>query len=118
MKLDGNLAKAKTLGLSVVPADSRTLQIDLDSHRAVCAYGNHYKLLTEHGLTKGWKPSITPSERKGHAHVTIKLPKPMPLLKRILYQAILRSDITRELFNTIRAEKKRKYPVIFFERVK
>lgn len=118
MNLQKNLRRARLRGLVVVRPKENELQVDIDSHTSLRHYGWHYRMLMEAGLTRGWRPRIVTSKTKGHAHITIRLPRPMPLLERILLQSILRSDPHRETFNYIRAKKGSRTPIAFFEKEK
>lgn len=117
MNLQKNLRRAKSRGLVAVRACNNELQIDIDSHAALRDYGWHYRMLSEAGLTRGWRPRVVSSKKKNHAHVTIRLPRALPLIERICLQTLLRSDIRRETFNYIRAKKGSRTPIVFFEKV-
>jgi len=100
----------------VVPAKSNQLQIDLDGWEALMRHSHSYFLLQREGLTKGWTPVLKRSETNGNYHLTITLPKPLPVERRILLQALLGSDLSREVYNYIRSERKAPMPIVFFEK--
>lgn len=109
--------RARRRGLKVIEPKTNELQIDLDGARALHVYGRQYDVLRRAGLTKGWREKVNPSRRSGHTHVTISMPRPMPLTERVGLQAILGDDLKRAAFNWCRVKRHNKYPVVFFERV-
>lgn len=115
-KINANLRKARAKGYVVIEADAHTLQIDLDGARALRRYGWQYWQLEQAGITKGWKEKIVASKSRGHVHVYIKTPDAKPIVERIAFQAILGSDTKREGFNLIRAKRRSRSPIVFFER--
>jgi hypothetical protein len=100
----------------VVPAKSNQLQIDLDGWQALTRHTHSYFLLEREGLTEGWQPDLQKSETNGHYHLTVTLPKPLPVERRILLQALLGSDLSREVYNFIRSTRNAPMPVVFFEK--
>lgn len=102
----------------MVKAQSNQLQIDLDGWQALMRHTHSYFLLEREGLTKGWQPRLTCSATNGNYHLTITLPKPMDIERRILLQALLGSDLPREVYNFIRSTRGAKAPIVFFESVK
>lgn len=98
-----------------IPAKSNQLQIDLDGWQALMRHTHSYFLLDREGLTQGWKPHLKRSETNGHYHLTINLPKPLPVERRILLQALLGSDLSREVYNFIRSTRNSPLPIVFFE---
>ena len=115
-KLNSNLKKMRAKGFVVIEADSRTLQIDLDSARALRRYGWQYWQLEQNGITKGWRERLIPSKSRGHVHVYIRTPDAKPIMERIALQTILGADPKREEFNYIRAKKKSRSPIVLFEK--
>ena len=118
MKLNRNLTRERADGTRVILATPRTLQLDLDSPAAVRRYGWQWQLLKRAEMARGWREKILPSKTRGHVHIIITLPQPLPLGTRIALQALLGSDIKREMFNWIRGSKRSKFPVVLFERRK
>jgi len=113
------LIKAKKHNLIVIEPKPNQLQIDLDSARAVRAYGMQYNILRRAGLTRGWKEKISTSRSgKTRLHITITMPYKIDNLKRVCMQAVLGSDIKREAFNFCRVENENRYPIVFFEKEK
>ncbi|HJR08449.1 MAG TPA: hypothetical protein VJ842_14400 [Pyrinomonadaceae bacterium] len=91
------------------------MQIDLDSIKAMRVLVSHRALLRRYGLSIGWIWKIAASKTPGHAHVTITLPRPLPILHRILLACVLGSDRTRETLNYIRARRHSRLNILFFE---
>lgn len=120
LKVNENVRRinnARKRGLKVIEPHANELQIDLDSARALHVYGRQYFMLSQHGITEGWRERMTTSKSGGsRVHVTITLPSAITNVKRVALQAILGSDIKREAFNLCRVLKRNKYPIVFFER--
>lgn len=118
MRLNRNIQKANKKGLVVVEATPKTLQLDFDSIHNLRLFGWQWHTLKKARLAQGWRAVIKNSKSRGHVHVYIHLPRPLPLGTRIALQAILGSDLKRELFNWIRGCTRAKFPVVLFERRK
>jgi hypothetical protein len=103
------------------PADSRTLQVDLDGARELAFYW--LQLLrfsakcSELGIVLD-AVSLTRSRSGKHWHAEIKMRKSMKLIERIALQAILGSDRSRELCNWERARLGSPHPVLFIKKGK
>jgi hypothetical protein len=110
------LARARRKGLIIVEPAPNELQLDLDGARAIRRYAMQYSILKRAGLTKGWIEHIRPSRRENHIHLTITLPYNLENPTRILWQAILGSDLIREAFNLVRVARGNRYPIVFFEK--
>ncbi len=107
-------AKAAAEGKIVVPADDRTLQIDIDSEDDFRRWEKAAPLL--HTL-KPVDVAITESASGyPHKHITVYLPEPMDIWARIALQVLLGSHITRELLNAHRVlTGELECPIAFFE---
>lgn len=115
--LNWNVRRAKRRGVRIVVPTARQLQIDLDSYEAVLVHAGQMSLLRRRStLTKGWRKTIHRSESRGHFHITITMPKPLNVFKRIALQALLGSDMKREMMNWMRAERRQRLPILLFER--
>lgn len=110
------LKRAAREKLTVVEPAQNELQIDIDSGRSLRKYSRQKEILDRAGITKGWKEKLNASRTPGHCHITITLPRPMPILERIGLAAILGDDPPRAAFNYARAKNKNSLPVVFFER--
>lgn len=118
MRLNRNIQKAAKKNLVVVEATPKTLQLDIDRVEKLRLFGWQWHLLKKSGLAQGWRARIQESKSRGHVHIYIHLPKPLPLGTRIALQALLGSDLKRELFNWIRGCTRAKFPVVLFEKRK
>ena len=112
------LTRAVGAGLFVVEPARDEIQVDLDGIRAVKCFTHQLYILEQGKLTAGWRFRITASRRKNHVHVTVKLPKPLPLYIRILLAVLLGDDRKRAAFNYVRTMNGNKYPVAFFEKAR
>lgn len=97
------LRKAERLNCTPEYSDAYTLQLDLDSEDAYNTFLAQYDLLRElpfiNDVVLGWNTVDEQRSRSGNRHVTIKLSSPQPALIRILLQALLGSDLKRELLS-------------------
>lgn len=115
--LNWNLERAAKRGDRIVVPDAYTLQVDLDSPKALQSFGSQLALLRRRSsIANKWKIRITDSAQRGHCHITIRTASRMSLKVRIALQALLGSDLKRELMNWMRVEKRQKLPILFFER--
>lgn len=120
------LRRAKQSGMRIVEPRPNELQIDIDGSAELAIFRQQWSILENAGITIGWSHHIEPSKRPGKFHATVTLPssvasvllhyKEAPNLLRILFQAILGSDIRREAFNLCRVLNGNKYPIVFFEK--
>lgn len=107
---------ARENGLWVVLPKAAELQIDIDSNAAFTTFEDNYEMARELGLgVKGYsvRPSKSGGERR-HATVTMYAPLESPL-QRIALQALLGSDLKRELFSYARLQEGEAIPTLFFE---
>lgn len=116
----GGIRRAAQAGnVLLVQPKPNELQIDLDGARALHIFAAQWSILSKYGvITSRWKQKITPSQTKGHVHVTVTAPFNMDDRTRVCYQTVLGDDITRAAFNLARVEKGNKFPIVFFERTK
>ena len=118
-EMQWGLIKAQKHNLVIVEPKPNELQLDLDSDRAIKAYGAQYNILKRGGLTKGWRCKMRTSKSgKTRVHITITMPKRIDDLRRVAFQACLGSDLKREAFNLCRVINGNKYPIVFFEKEK
>jgi hypothetical protein len=97
--------KAKELGLVVRYPASNELFIDIDSEAAFFAFEHLFGIFCEHywdgALEDGTMPAFvkapSPSGKPGRYHIVVTLPRDVATQKeRIVWQALLGSDTTRE----------------------
>jgi hypothetical protein len=98
----------------VVVCRENQIQIDLDGRPAYLAYQRQRRILAP--LTGAWTFRERRSSRRGHWHVTITLPSPMPAAQRCATAALFGSDLVREACNVLRVIDRVPYPIVFFER--
>jgi hypothetical protein len=97
------IASAK--GCRVVYPTPRELQLDLDDASQLkyfwAQWNRLYRAGADHAMMIDWDsvPLVLDSSTKGHFHVIVKLSQPLDVPERILLQALLGSDRTREMLN-------------------
>lgn len=109
-------ARAELLSLDPIFADAFTLQLDLDTKEAEDHYHHQWNwfqcqlgyLLEENAVPVEMK------SKSGHMHVSIKLAHPLEATERLLLQALLGSDLKRELLNYTRLKVKGEDLTCFF----
>jgi hypothetical protein len=110
------LDRAKKEGLRVVYPMSQELQVDIDSQSNFRIFGDHLALLGKYlGIQK---VTITPSmsEEAGHFHATILCTRHFNTQDRIFLQALLGSDLKRELLGFIMMKNGELKPTLFLEK--
>ncbi len=105
--------RAQKLNCTIEYADDHTLQLDIDSEEAFRNFQCRHATLCNHGLPLEAEYSVRPSSG-GNRHVNVRLKKPLPILERILLQALLASDITREMLCYARLKSGNQNPVLLF----
>jgi hypothetical protein len=114
--LNRSLGRAVDHGRRVVEPRANELQLDLDGARAIYLHARQWFLFTKfYPPARRWRVRMRPSRTNSHAHVTIVLPRARPLSERVLLAALLGDDLKRALFNYLRALRRSKVPVAFFE---
>lgn len=95
-------------------ADDTTLQLDLDGEAAYELYHRQANMLSELGILH-IKNAVQRRSRNGNRHVTLTLNHPLDIQSRIMYQALLGSDIKREMLSLAGLLKGRQvHPILFF----
>lgn len=105
---------AKENDLRIVVPTARELFIDIDSEEDYKIFSKQFYLLTQFGLV--YKDYRLTTSKSGNKHVVVTLLNPITPTERILLQAVLGSDRTRELLSYIRIRKGDPTPTIFFEK--
>ncbi len=93
------LEKAKAEGFKVVYPKPNELQLDIDRAEDYVVWQAHRSILDEY--FKILKVVETPSQEKGHMHVTVTVEKSFNPFERIAFQAVLGSDRKREILGLI-----------------
>lgn len=100
---------------SFVPADARTLQLDIDNTSDLVHFHKVLPWLSciaeETGIII-LAISYRRSTRRAHWHVTIRTRARLKVLERLALQAILGSDRMRELCNWERIRARSTYPIL------
>lgn len=104
--------KARIRGLQVVFPSPRELQIDIDSAESMDVFMENIDRLKH----DGYEVRPSPSRAIGHYHITVRLLYEVTPLERIALQAMLGSDLTREILSYARLQRGIVQPTIFFER--
>jgi hypothetical protein len=102
-------------GLVVVKPKPDELFVDVDSFEALGVCAVHVERLKT--LVVSSKRTPSPSGKPGRFHVVVKLSRPVKDdFERISLQALLGSDVTRELLSWLRASAGVADPTVFFEK--
>jgi hypothetical protein len=106
--------QAKEAGEYVVLPEDNQLLIDIDSPEAEAVYNKNKPKFEMHiaGIvTEERKPS-----RNGNTHIYVTLDRTIDAERRVLYQALLGSDQTRELLSFVRILNEDAHPTLFIEK--
>jgi hypothetical protein len=106
---------AKAKGCVIVLPGVREAFVDIDSLDAYAVFDKHaVKLAEVLPFTYVRRPS--PSGRDGHFHVTCTFERDLTPVERITIQAVLGSDLMRELLSFRRYVTGDAAPTLFFEK--
>lgn len=111
-------AEAKKLGLSVVIPAPNQLQIDIDDAVSYNVFTRNLGLLKQYWGVGHKSERTSKSGNPERRHITITLNRDVTPLERIGLQAVLGSDVKREMFSLIRVLEKDAAPTLFFEKAK
>lgn len=110
-------AMARSMGLDAYFPAENELFIDIDSEGQL---QHLYKNLDVVQKTLDGADIIrktpSPSGKPGHYHVVIRCGKPASLVERMLLQAVLGSDLTREVLSWCRFRQGNTSPIALFEK--
>jgi|SRR6185312_8516346 len=113
-RLEKAESDAEKKGRVVVKPRARELFLDIDSAEAWEFFLERVAKLREHvPLTYVVRPS--PSGKPGRQHVVVTLERAVSPIERIALQAVLGSDLMRELLSYIRYARNDEAPTLFFE---
>lgn len=99
------------------PCGPRELQLDLDRQSDFDHFWTCLPWFARIAKAHGWPVravSMTRSRSGKHWHVTIELPRRVPHIERVMWQAILGSDRAREFCNAARVLRRAPYPIVLF----
>ena len=99
----------------IVEPGADQLQVDIDTHHALGVFHCNVRALGDLVVSHSMRPS--PSGKAGRYHVTVHLNRPVKdAFERIALQALLGSDLAREMVSWREATLGLKAPTVFFER--
>lgn len=118
------ITQAKDRGYRVYRGNPRRLLLDLDSKEAVALFEKNFRLFFEDArlfvderggvfFTLTERARWRSSSGKGW-HVLIDSDRPLPLVERLLLQATLGSDLTKELYGLARHYAGQAEPSLLF----
>jgi hypothetical protein len=110
------LDRAKKEGLKVVYPTAHELQIDIDNPRSFVIWAEHLSILEEWLKIKSIKMTQSLSGEVGHYHITVESERYFNGVERFFLQAILGSDLKRELLGFVMAKKDETKPTLFLEK--
>lgn len=98
------------------------LQIDIDSRKAFEIFQKQWNFLQETGHVEAEQIYIHISRSGSHSgfhrHITIVMKKSLPAMERIALQALLGSDLKREMCNYGRVKNDAPFPILFITKRK
>ncbi len=108
--------RAKKDGLRVVYPGSKELQIDIDSEKNLGVFYEHLAILRKWLQVE--KVVMTPSlsGEEGHYHVTVSCGRYFNVPERVCLQALLGSDLKREVLGFIMMKNGESKPTLFLEK--
>ena len=110
---DQALKLAQEKNCTIELADDVTLQLDIDSEAAFQTFVEQIDRFNRLGIAR-WNGWTCRRSASGNRHITVALTDPLPATTRILLQACLGSDRTRELLSFARVLKGEPNPILLF----
>lgn len=112
---DYAVKKARERNCTIEYADDQTLQLDLDSKEAIATFQSQLRMLKELNIINYMESNFRLDlSRSGNLHVTIKLTRPLDVQLRIMLQALLGSDLKREMLSLARVVRGQPHPILLF----
>jgi hypothetical protein len=99
----------------VFPADNE-LFLDIDSPEAESVYNKNKEKFEMHIAYIVSERRVPSRSGNGHLHIYVTLDRDIATSERVLYQAFLGSDPTRELLSFVRIMNQDEHPTLFIER--
>lgn len=108
--------RAEKDGLRVVYPEPKELQIDIDSEKNLGVFYEHLAILRKWLMVE--KVVMTPSlsGKEGHYHITVSCGRYFNAPERICLQALLGSDLKREVLGFIMMKNGELKPTLFLEK--
>ena len=113
---DSAYRQAEQEGKVVVLPKGNELFIDVDSEAHEQLFHANLTKINEHVGVKGWVSNTSPSGYPQRKHIVVELSRDVIPLERILIQAVLGSDLRRELLSYCRWTLNDPNPTLFFEK--
>lgn len=102
-------------GTVIVVPQPNELFIDIDNHHSLGVFHSSIKSLGE--LVVSHQMHMSPSRKAGRYHITVQLSRPVKdAFERIALQALLGSDLAREMVSWRDATLGLSVPTVFFEK--
>jgi len=113
---DDAYRQAKESGKLIVLPKSNELLIDIDSAVQEQTFHQNLNKINQYVGVKNWVSNPSPSGEPERKHIVVELSRDVIPLERILLQAVLGSDIRRELLSYCRWTIGDANPTLFFEK--
>jgi hypothetical protein len=111
------IERAKRDGLKIIYPGPQQLQIDIDNYANLKTFIDHFVVLEKWLNVKEMTLLSSLSGEPGHYHVTItSKSRYFTALERISLQALLGSDLKREVLGFIMAKSGESKPTLFLEK--
>jgi hypothetical protein len=107
--------RAQARNATIEPANPQLLQIDLDGPEAYERFNELIEMWENiPELPRLGRVTVRPSRTPGNKHVTIALPHRYRVITRILMQALLGSDLRREMLAYASHRNHHPQPIVLF----
>ncbi len=104
-------------GCIVVTPEPNEVFVDIDDARSFDVFNRHIEILKELGIVASFKVGDSPSGKPERKHITVTLTEPVSGdEQRVLFQALLGSDLLREILNWKRIRLGITPVSVFFEK--
>jgi hypothetical protein len=114
-RYEAAVVSAKAKGCIVVVPKPDKLFIDIDDAAGLATFNANLERVREI-VPFTYRRRSSPSGAQGRYHILAKLSRAVGLTERILLQALLGSDLTREALSWQRADRGDPVPTPFFEK--
>jgi hypothetical protein len=109
------IQRAQERGATIEPANPQLLQIDIDSPEAYERFNELIEMWENiPQLPRLGRVLVRTSRTPGHKHITIELPRRYRVMTRILMQALLGSDLRREMLSYASHRNQHPQPIVLF----
>jgi hypothetical protein len=113
--VEGTEQRARDRGASIEIAPPDVLQIDIDGPEAYDRFSEQLEIYQNcETLPALGKIVERASRTEGHKHITIELPTEYTIEQRIMLQALLGSDLKRELLSLASHHNGHENPIVFY----